>query len=265
MCRAIIEAARQADRPVLVDPARTPEWEKYRRASLATPNWAELEIAAGRGLKREELTQAAGELARRLQIEALVVTLGRDGALLVQPDRHQHFPTIPRAVYDNTGAGDAVLAMLAVARAAGATIDQAIRLANIAGGLEVSKFGCVPITREEVLREGPRRTAPRPRQAPHAGRTEGRAHRAATAWRNHRLHQRLLRPLAPRARGAAGAGQDPRQRAGRRPEQRRINPAAGKGKGPTHSHAGRSRPDARRAGGRGLRGAFRRAGPRSAH
>jgi len=153
VCRAIIEAARRANRPVLVDPARTPEWEKYRRASVATPNWAELEIAAGRNLKREELTEAAGALARRLQIEALVVTLGRDGALLVQPDHHQHFPTIPRAVYDNTGAGDAVLAMLAVARAVGATMDQAIRLANIAGGLEVSKFGCVPITREEVLRE----------------------------------------------------------------------------------------------------------------
>ena len=69
----------------------------------------------------------------------------------------QRFPTKPRAVYDNTGAGDAVLAMAAVALASGATLEQATPLANIAGGLEVSKFGCVPISLEEVrddLRRG---------------------------------------------------------------------------------------------------------------
>ncbi|MEW6253577.1 MAG: D-glycero-beta-D-manno-heptose 1-phosphate adenylyltransferase, partial [Planctomycetota bacterium] len=74
--------------------------------------------------------------------------------LLLRRDRPaQHFATVPRAVYDNTGAGDAVLAMCAVAVAAGATFEQAAMLANIAGGLEVSKFGCVPIAREEVAHE----------------------------------------------------------------------------------------------------------------
>jgi D-beta-D-heptose 7-phosphate kinase/D-beta-D-heptose 1-phosphate adenosyltransferase len=100
------------------------------------------------------LAAVGGALVERLGVEAALITLGRDGAMLLRrgvgPER---FPTTPRAVYDNTGAGDAVLAMVAVASAAGATLAQATVLANVAGGLEVSKFGCVPITREEVLHE----------------------------------------------------------------------------------------------------------------
>lgn len=153
-CGAIIGMARQAGRPVLVDPARERDWEKYRGATLLTPNRAELEIHVGRPLADNEIDAAAAEVVRRLDLAALVVTLGRDGARLVRREgATRHFPTTPRAVYDNTGAGDAVLAMLAVALAAGATLEQAVPLANIAGGLEVSKFGCVPIPREEVLAE----------------------------------------------------------------------------------------------------------------
>jgi len=153
-CTAIVAAARQQRKPVLVDPARLPEWEKYTGATLLTPNRAELEIAAGRLLANGELDQAGMELLGRLKLEALLVTLGRDGILLLRRDRSpQSFPTVPRAVYDNTGAGDAVLAMVTVATAAGASLEQAARLANIAGGLEVSKFGCVPIQREEVISE----------------------------------------------------------------------------------------------------------------
>lgn len=151
-CQAIVAAAREAGRPVFVDPARSPDWEKYAGASLLTPNRAELEIALGRRVADDELEHAGMELLRRLDLGALLVTLGRDGALLLRADADpQRFPTTPRAVYDNTGAGDAVLAMVAVAAASGATLEEAARLANIAGGLEVSKFGCVPITRDEVL------------------------------------------------------------------------------------------------------------------
>lgn len=154
VCSAIVHAAHAHARPVLVDPARSPDWDKYARATLLTPNRAELEIAVGRRLAEDELAPAGTELLRRLALRALLVTLGRDGALLLQRERGpQRFPTTPRAVYDNTGAGDAVLAMAAVAVAAGATLEQAAVLANIAGGLEVSKFGCVPIAREEVLEE----------------------------------------------------------------------------------------------------------------
>lgn len=154
ICEGIITAAREHNKPVLVDPARTGNWEKYRGATLLTPNRAELELGVGHRLTDDELDPQAAELVKRLDLDALIVTLGRDGARIVRRDGSvQRFATKPRAVYDNTGAGDAVLAMVAVAVAAGATLEQAVPLANIAGGLEVSKFGCVPITREEVVKE----------------------------------------------------------------------------------------------------------------
>ncbi|MGD8451018.1 MAG: D-glycero-beta-D-manno-heptose 1-phosphate adenylyltransferase [Phycisphaerae bacterium] len=154
ICQGIIRIAATHRKPVFIDPARTCLWDKYQGATLLTPNWAELEMAVGRRLSADELEAAAAELVARLGFAALAVTLGRDGALLVERSgRRQRFPTAPRAVYDNTGAGDAVLAMMGVATATGATLDESIVLANIAGGLEVSKFGCVPITRTEVLRE----------------------------------------------------------------------------------------------------------------
>jgi D-beta-D-heptose 7-phosphate kinase/D-beta-D-heptose 1-phosphate adenosyltransferase len=154
MCQRIIAAARKHAKPVLIDPARTANWERYRGATVITPNRAELELGIGRELADGELDSQAAALIDHLELDALIVTLGRDGARLIRRDSSvQRFPTKPRAVYDNTGAGDAVLAMVAVAVAAGATFEQAVPLANIAGGLEVSKFGCVPIGREEVINE----------------------------------------------------------------------------------------------------------------
>lgn len=154
VCSALIAVARAAGKPVLIDPSRAANWAKYRGATLLTPNTAEFEAGLGRTVAPADLDNAGGELASRLDLDALVITLGRDGARLVRRDGSaQHFPTRPRAVYDNTGAGDAVLAMMAVALAAGATLEEAVPLANIAGGLEVGKFGCVPIARQEVLDE----------------------------------------------------------------------------------------------------------------
>lgn len=151
-CQQVIAAARRAGKPVLVDPGRLSDWSRYEGATAMTPNRAELEMGVGRALTDAEVPAVAQELVGQLKLDALVVTLGRDGALLVRADgSEQRFPTRPRAVYDNTGAGDAVLAMTAVALAAGAKLEEAVPLANVAGGLEVSKFGCVPITREEVL------------------------------------------------------------------------------------------------------------------
>ncbi|MBK8913918.1 MAG: D-glycero-beta-D-manno-heptose 1-phosphate adenylyltransferase [Phycisphaerales bacterium] len=151
---AVIREARRRGIPVYVDPPRTRDWSKFSGCTLLTPNRAELELAIGGSAPDDELAARTAELVRRLECLHVLVTLGRDGALLVDAaGAGRHFPTQPRAVYDNTGAGDAVLAMLAVATAAGASLDDAVRLANIAGGLEVSKFGCVPITRDEVLRE----------------------------------------------------------------------------------------------------------------
>ncbi len=154
VCATLIESARRRSKPVLVDPARSGSWDKYRGATLATPNRAELEAGCGRRIPDGELEAAACALAKRLDFEALVVTLGREGALLGRPDGAAlRFPTRARAVYDNTGAGDAVLAAMAVALAAGGALEEAVQLANLAGGLEVSKFGCVPIPRAELIDE----------------------------------------------------------------------------------------------------------------
>lgn len=152
-CRRVISEARRHGKPVLVDPARC-AWEKYHGATLLTPNRAEFDAGVGRAVQDGELAGEALALIERHALDALVVTLGRDGALLVKKGGSAtRVPTRPRAVYDNTGAGDAVLAMLALAVAAGATLEQAVPLANIAGGLEVQKFGCVPIARDEVVED----------------------------------------------------------------------------------------------------------------
>lgn len=152
---AILAEARKHERPVIVDPARLSDYTRYRGASVLTPNRDELHIAAGLPVDTiENVAAAAAGLIAAYDVNAVVATVDRDGAVLVERGRDwQHLRTSPRSVYDNTGAGDAVLAMLAAAVAAGATLETAARLANVAGGLEVEKFGCVPITAEEVLAE----------------------------------------------------------------------------------------------------------------
>lgn len=149
----IVALARKADRQVLVDPAAIPEFSRYRGTTLLTPNRNELAVALNRTFDDlDTMGLAAAQMAGQLDLEAVVVTVDREGALLATPDgQAEHVSTRSRAVYDNTGAGDAVLAMLAAGLAAGATFHQAVQLANIAGGLEVEKFGCVSITRDEVL------------------------------------------------------------------------------------------------------------------
>ena len=151
----IVAEARRHQCPVLVDPARLPDYGRYRGVDILTPNRDELSIVVGHSLDSlERVAAAADGLLRSLGARAVVATLDREGAVLLERDcGWRHVPTVPRSVYDNTGAGDAVLSMLAAAVAAGADLPSATRLANIAGGLEVEKFGCVPITADEVLAE----------------------------------------------------------------------------------------------------------------
>ncbi|MCH7807780.1 MAG: bifunctional hydroxymethylpyrimidine kinase/phosphomethylpyrimidine kinase, partial [Planctomycetes bacterium] len=152
---AVVQEARRAGRPVFVDPARLTDYQRYAGADILTPNRQELSIVSGRALDSlDEVAKAARTLLEKVDARAIVTTVDRDGAVLVdRVNDWQHLPTVPRSVYDNTGAGDAVLAMLAAATASGADLVSAVRLANVAGGLEVERFGCVPITAEEILAE----------------------------------------------------------------------------------------------------------------
>lgn len=152
----VIALARQLNIPVLVDPAPITDYSKYHGATTITPNRTEAQRATGITLAEgiDNAPALAEQLTRTLDLKLCILTLDRHGMYRLEPpEAGVLHPTRPRNVYDVTGAGDMVLAMLAMVVAAGGNWSQAVDLANIAGGLEVEKFGCVPIKREEILRE----------------------------------------------------------------------------------------------------------------
>lgn len=150
--RETIAAARRAGVPVLVDPIRSRDYSRYRGATSMTPNRLEAEMATGVKIATtEDAFRAADQLRRELDLELGIVTLDRDGMALVDTaGQGSIFPTRPRAVYDITGAGDMALAMIGVSLAAGVPAADALRLGNIAAGLEVEKVGVAVIPRAEI-------------------------------------------------------------------------------------------------------------------
>jgi len=159
VCQEVIRRARAAGLPVLVDPCSMTDFVRYRGATAITPNRSEAEKATGlRTHDGGDLAHNA-ELARgllaRLELEAVVLTLDRHGALLLERERDAPtmVPTVAREVYDVTGAGDMMLAALAAARANGIEWPDAVRFANAAAGLEVEVFGVRPIPLDRVHHE----------------------------------------------------------------------------------------------------------------
>jgi D-beta-D-heptose 7-phosphate kinase/D-beta-D-heptose 1-phosphate adenosyltransferase len=155
VCRRVIESARALGVPVLVDPAAVGDYAKYGGATALKLNRTEAEKASGIPIPSPERSGETAEwLLDRLDLEAVVVTLDRDGAYLATREGARRWlETRPRRVYDVTGAGDMVLAMIAAARAAGASWEEAVALGNLAGGLEVERFGSVPVSPDEIVQE----------------------------------------------------------------------------------------------------------------
>ncbi|HWE97760.1 MAG TPA: D-glycero-beta-D-manno-heptose 1-phosphate adenylyltransferase [Tepidisphaeraceae bacterium] len=155
LCPRLIVLARQKGVPVLVDPANLSDYSKYKGATALKLNRTETEKASGLPAREEaEFSVAAAWLVKNLGLEAAVVTLDKHGAYLAtRGGEGVWLKTRQRQVYDVTGAGDMVLAMLAVARAAGASWRESVELANVAGGLEVERFGSVPVTPPEIIAE----------------------------------------------------------------------------------------------------------------
>lgn len=155
LCREIIELARAASIPVFVDPAAIKDYSKYAGASVITPNATETTLATGMKVTTETEFQAAAEhLLGTLNLDAALLTLDKRGSYLATRDGvRRHLKTRERTVYDVAGAGDMVLAMVAAAKASGASWVEAAALGNIAGGLEVERFGSVPVTRAEIIEE----------------------------------------------------------------------------------------------------------------
>jgi D-beta-D-heptose 7-phosphate kinase / D-beta-D-heptose 1-phosphate adenosyltransferase len=153
-CQELIALARTRNLPVLVDPPLRPDFALYRGATLIKPNRFEAATAVGRvqDVQRESAwVEIAEALLEDLECQAVVMTLDRQGALLLERGGEPlHLPTTERSVYDVTGAGDIVFATLAGAIGNGVSLPSAVRLANVAAGLEVERFGVVPIRLEEL-------------------------------------------------------------------------------------------------------------------
>ncbi len=149
----MIRLARAAGRPVLVDP-KGEDYARYAGATLLTPNRAELRQVVGRWKDEADLQARAERLRRELDLEALLVTRSEEGMTLFRDaggeEAALHEPAQAREVYDVSGAGDTVIATLAVMLAAGCDLPAAMRLANRAAGIVVGKLGTAVATREEL-------------------------------------------------------------------------------------------------------------------
>ena len=154
LCHQMIQMARQSDKMVIVDPSLTSDYSKYLGATVITPNRKETSAAVGFEITNAETAaKAAEELAGKFKLDAVVITLDKEGAYLRTEDISQIIPTRGRSVYDVTGAGDMVLATLAITLAAGCDYETAVQLSNITGGIEVEKFGTATVTIEEIANE----------------------------------------------------------------------------------------------------------------
>ncbi|RKY23533.1 MAG: bifunctional heptose 7-phosphate kinase/heptose 1-phosphate adenyltransferase [Planctomycetota bacterium] len=154
VCKQMIQSARQANVKVLVDPSFTSNYSKYAGATLITPNRRETSLVVGFEIKNtEQASRAADELVENLRLDAVVITLDKEGAYLRTEQRAEMIPTRSRSVYDVTGAGDMVLATLAITLAADCDYETAVQLSNITGGIEVEKFGAATVTIEEIINE----------------------------------------------------------------------------------------------------------------
>ena len=147
---AMIAACNDKKVPVFIDP-KGQDFNKYRGATVITPNQGEFDAVAGTSVDDDDMVTRARNLREHLGLAALLVTRSEKGMLLVEGDDQPLFlSTRAREVYDVTGAGDTVIAVLAGSVAAGASLDEAAALANLAAGLVVGKIGVATVTPSEL-------------------------------------------------------------------------------------------------------------------
>ena len=152
LCNQVKVLARQRRIPVFVDPK--PEHPEFcRHATVVIPNLQEAELMAHAPLRnRHDLEIGGQRLRAELGCSALLITRGSEGMVLFEPNKEgQEIKSLPRPVYDVTGASDTLLATLALAYISGASWKDAAELANLAAGRVVLKFGTAQITQEELL------------------------------------------------------------------------------------------------------------------
>lgn len=147
---AMIAAAKQAGKRILVDP-KGEDFSRYAGASWLTPNKSEFRHIAGSWSTEAELTEKAQKLRRSLDVEALLLTRSEEGMTLYTEQDVMHVPTMAREVFDVSGAGDTVIASLAVMLGAGMEMSDAVSIANRAGGIVVGKLGTATVTQDELF------------------------------------------------------------------------------------------------------------------
>jgi rfaE bifunctional protein kinase chain/domain len=146
----MIEMARAAGKPVLVDPKGS-DYSRYAGATAITPNRAELAQVIGPWQTEAQLSERAQALRIAQRLDALLLTRSEEGMTLFDAAGHVHVQTQAREVFDVTGAGDTVIATLAVMLAAGMGLREAMPIANRAGGIVVGKFGTATVTYDELF------------------------------------------------------------------------------------------------------------------
>ena len=146
----MIQIACQANVPVLIDPKGT-DFERYRGATLLTPNMSEFEAVVGHCQSEDEIVEKGLKMIADFDLSALLVTRSEKGMTLIRPNQTPfHLPTQAKEVYDVTGAGDTVISVLATAIADGRPYEEACYLANAAAGVVVGKLGTSTITPTEL-------------------------------------------------------------------------------------------------------------------
>ena len=151
--RRFVDIAHEHGKRVVVDPKFKP-FDAYRGADVIKPNTAEFTQAVGGWADYRELVSKAAELAQRCHFGAMVVTRGEAGMSVIEHDgAHHHVPARAVDVFDETGAGDTVAAVLAAGLAAGCSVHESAMLANLAAGLVVTKSGTATVSVPELRRE----------------------------------------------------------------------------------------------------------------
>ena len=145
----MIERGRAAGKPVLVDP-KGDDWERYRGATVITPNRGEFRQVAGRARDEDDLARRAQALRREVDVDALLLTRSEEGMSLFSDAGALSIPAQAREVFDVSGAGDTVIATLGTLLAAGASMADAMAIANEAAGVVVGKLGTAVAEPDEL-------------------------------------------------------------------------------------------------------------------
>jgi D-glycero-beta-D-manno-heptose-7-phosphate kinase len=146
----MIDLARKAGKPVLVDPKGS-DYSRYAGSSVITPNRAELAQVIGRWNNEADLLARAHRLREEHRLDGLLLTRSEEGMSLFDAEGHARVPAMAREVFDVTGAGDTVIATMAVMLACGLSLRDAMPIANRAGGIVVGKFGTASVSYDELF------------------------------------------------------------------------------------------------------------------